>query len=313
VKKEPISVFLCHSSGDKPAVRSLYSRLRSDGISPWLDEEDLRPGENWRTAISKAVRNADIVLVCLSKTSIAKTGFVQKEITFALDRAEEQPEGQIYLIPVRLEPCAVPERLSQWQWVDLFSDRGYDKLLSSLNLTRSHDASSGLKIIPCWLLVAEIRGFTAFAERMPREDLDTLLEAWIHSCKKIIENHHGIISQYLGDSFLAYWPEAATNAEEIAAVIAALKELQQEGRPAFRVVLHFAPVAIAGVASIGGESLMGVEVNRAFRLEKLASSLGEPFCASEAAHTKLRGLVAAKPLGKFEFKGFEGKCAFFAL
>ena len=160
MKTKPIRVFLCHSSGDKPTVRSLYSRLRSDGISPWLDEEDLRPGENWRTAISKAVRNADVVLVCLSKTFIAKTGFVQKEIAFALNRAEEQPEGEIYLIPVRLEPCAVPERLSQWQWVDLFADRGYEKLIGSLNLIRGHAASTDATTIPCWLLVAEIRGTT---------------------------------------------------------------------------------------------------------------------------------------------------------
>jgi class 3 adenylate cyclase len=311
MKTKPISVFLCHSSGDKPTVRSLYARLRSDGISPWLDEEDLRPGDNWRTAISKAVRDADIVLVCLSKASIAKTGFVQKEITFALDRADEQPEGQIYVIPVRLEPCAVPQRLSQWQWVDLFSDGGYDKLLASLNLTRSHDVPTDSDTSSCWLLVAEIRGFTAFAEQMRSEDLDTLLAAWISSCKEIIENHNGKIDKYLGDGFLAYWREAETNPEEITAVIAALKELQQKNQPAFRVVLHFGPVAIGGVME--QESLMGREVNLVFRLEKLASSLGEPFCASDAAHTKLRGHIAAKALGEFEFKGFEGKCAFFAL
>jgi class 3 adenylate cyclase len=49
-----------------------------------------------------------------------------------------------------------------------------------------------------------------------------------------------------------------------------------------------------------------------FRLEKLASLLGEPCCVSEAAHTKLRGLIATRPLGEFELKGFEAKCEFFA-
>jgi class 3 adenylate cyclase len=311
METKPISVFLCHSSGDKPAVRSLYSRLRSDGISPWLDEEDLRPGDNWRTAISNAVRNSDIVLVCLSRASIAKTGFVQKEITFALDRAEEQPEGRIYIIPVRLEPCAVPERLTQWQWVDLFSDRGYDKLLTSLSLTRSHDASGDSSTIPCWLLAAEIRGSTAFAEQMSREEFDALLEAWISTCKEIIEKHKGKIDKYLGDGFLAYWPDAETNPEQIAAVIAAVKRLQQKDRPPFRVVLHFGPVAIGG--TMGEESLIGAEVNLVFRLEKLASYLQQPFCASEAAHTKLRGLIAGRCLGKFELKGFEGNYVFFAV
>src|SRR5436190_2223279 len=211
MKTKPISVFLCHSSGDKPAVRSLYSRLRGDGISPWLDEEDIRPGENWKIAISNAVKNADIVLVCLSKTSIAKTGFVQKEITFALDRAEEQPEGQIYLIPVRLEPCTVPERLSRWQWVDLFSDRGYEKSVGSLNPIRGHDASRSFTTIPCWLLLAEIRGFSPLSRQMRSEDLNMLLGAWIRGCKEIIENQHGIINKDLGDGFLAYSPEARTS------------------------------------------------------------------------------------------------------
>jgi class 3 adenylate cyclase len=167
--------------------------------------------------------------------------------------------------------------------------------------------------IPCWLLVADIRGFTPLSRQMRSEDLDMLVGAWILACKQIIEDQHGTINKYLGDGFLCYWPEAATSPEEIVAVISALKELQRNESPAFRMVSHFGPVAIGGVASMGEESLMGREVNLIFRLEKLAGSLGEPCCLSETAHGKLHGLVAARLLGEFELKGFEGKCAFFAL
>jgi adenylate cyclase len=167
--------------------------------------------------------------------------------------------------------------------------------------------------IPCWLLVADIRGFTPLTRQMQSDELDVLLGAWIFSCKGIIENRHGIINKYLGDGFLAYWLDATTSPEEIAAVIFALKELQRNESPAFRVVTHFGPVAIGGVASMGEESLMGREVNLIFRLEKLAGSLGEPCCMSETARGKLHGLVATRLLGEFELKGFEGKCAFFAL
>ena len=166
--------------------------------------------------------------------------------------------------------------------------------------------------IPCWLLVADIRNFTPLSRSMQSEDLDVLLGAWIFSCKEIIENHHGIINKYLGDGFLAYWPDAATTPEEIAAVISAFKEFQQKGAPDFRVVVHFGPVAIGGIASMGEESLMGREVNLIFRLEKLAGSLGEPCGLSETAHTKLGELIPARSLGEFELKGFEGKRAFFA-
>ena len=167
--------------------------------------------------------------------------------------------------------------------------------------------------IPCWLLVADIRGFTPLSRSMQSDDLDVLLGAWIFTCKEIIENQHGSINKYLGDGFLAYWPDTATTPEEIVAVISTLKEFQQKGGRDFRFVVHFGPVAIGGIASMGEESLMGSEVNLVFRLEKLAGSLGESCCLSETVHTKLEGLVPTRSLGEFELKGFEGKRAFFAL
>lgn len=164
----------------------------------------------------------------------------------------------------------------------------------------------------CWLLVADLRGFTPLSRQMRSEDLDVLLGAWILNCKEIIENHHGMINKYLGDGFLAYWRETATNPEEIVAIISVLKEFQRQEAPEFRFVVHFGSVAIGGVASMGEESLIGGDVNLIFRLEKLAGSLGEPCCVSEAANAKLRQFLATRSLGDFELKGFEEKYEFFA-
>src|SRR6266699_5595951 len=103
-----LRVFLCHSSDDKPAVRELHKRLAADGFAPWLDEEDLVAGQEWEKEIPRAVRESDVVVVCLSSAAVNKRGYVQKEISFALDVAEEQPEGSIFLIPAKLENCDVP-------------------------------------------------------------------------------------------------------------------------------------------------------------------------------------------------------------
>ena len=130
----PLKVFLCHASGDKPPVRDLYKRLTAEGVDAWLDKEKLLPGQDWRLEIPRAVQEADVVVVCLSNKSVTKEGYVQKEIKFALDSAEEKPEGAIFLIPARLEDCVVPERLSRWQWVDLYEENGFIQLLRSLKL-----------------------------------------------------------------------------------------------------------------------------------------------------------------------------------
>jgi len=129
-----LKVFLCHSKDDKPKVRELYHRLVADGFDAWLDEEKLLPGQEWEWEIRKAVREVDAVVVCLSNGSVTKAGYVQKEIRFALDVADEQPEGAVYLIPVKLEDCKVPDSLNKWQWVNLFIEEGYQKLENSLYL-----------------------------------------------------------------------------------------------------------------------------------------------------------------------------------
>ena len=88
-------MFLCHSSSDKPVVRKLYQQLNNDGFDPWLDEEKLLPGQDWELEIIRAVRLTDIIIVCLSKGAISKTGFIQKEIKFALDAADMQVASRI--------------------------------------------------------------------------------------------------------------------------------------------------------------------------------------------------------------------------
>ena len=136
-KQRPLKVFLCHASADKPKVRDLYRFLKRRGIQPWLDAEDLLPGQSWQVEIPKALSESDAIIICLSKSSVDKEGYIQKEIKFALDKALEMPEGRIFLIPARLEECEVPRSLIGYHWVDLFDESGSAKLMKSLKVRAS--------------------------------------------------------------------------------------------------------------------------------------------------------------------------------
>lgn len=129
-----LRIFLSHSSEDIDAVHNLYYYLNNEGFKPWLDQEDLLPGQKWDVEIPKIVRASDVVVVCLSKNAITKEGYVQKEIKLALDVAEEKPEGTIFIIPLKLEECNVPDQLSKWNWVNFFEERGYERLMLALQL-----------------------------------------------------------------------------------------------------------------------------------------------------------------------------------
>lgn len=128
--KRPLKVFLCHAE-DSADVYALYLRLVKDGINAWLDQENLLPGMNREHEIKKAIRESDVVIVCHSK-QFNNTGAQQREVRLALDTAQEQPDGEIFIIPARLEECKILESLIQWKSVDLFESDGYKNLLRAL-------------------------------------------------------------------------------------------------------------------------------------------------------------------------------------
>jgi hypothetical protein len=136
-----LHVFLCHASQDKPVVRDLYQKLAAEPwIDPWLDEERLLPGQDWNLEIEKAVESSDAVVVCVSSISIAKEGYVQKELRKVLDIALEKLEGAIFVLPVRLDDCALPRSLRDRQALDYFPEgnraAAYEKLNAALRIRK---------------------------------------------------------------------------------------------------------------------------------------------------------------------------------
>lgn len=143
-------VFLAHASEDKNEVRKLYIELKKNGIKPWLDEEDLLPGERWDDKIKEAIKKCSIFLACLSKTSIEKDGYVQRELKIALTHLEEKTPDTIYFIPTLLEEANLPNinvgtsRLQDYQAVKVYTDDGLNKLI--LQIKKEIKRSQATKI-----------------------------------------------------------------------------------------------------------------------------------------------------------------------
>jgi hypothetical protein len=69
-------------------------------------------------------------LLCFSEKSVSKAGYIQREYKRAMDISQEKPEGAIFVIPVRLDDCEMPNFIHEVQWMDYPAD--YDKLLLAL-------------------------------------------------------------------------------------------------------------------------------------------------------------------------------------
>ena len=126
-------IFLSYSRKDVGEVNCLYERLKKRGFSPWQDHRDILGGQKWLDAIIQAIRNSSFFLACLSRETVEKqTGVLIREINEALDLLKFKRLTHIYIIPVRLEECEIPEELSDHQCIDLFRPDGFDKLVDAL-------------------------------------------------------------------------------------------------------------------------------------------------------------------------------------
>ncbi len=128
-------IFISYAREDFNEVKTLHDRLKAAGFTLWMDKVDLLPGRKWRPAIERAIQTSDFFILCLSKQSARKRGFLQREIRIALDLWEEKLGDDIYFIPAMLEPVDhrdVPDEILEFQWVELHEADGWDQVVRAL-------------------------------------------------------------------------------------------------------------------------------------------------------------------------------------
>ena len=158
--RDEFFLFLSYAREDKKHVDKIYGQLLEAGLNPWMDKPPkpyqlcgLAPGSDWESVIRSKLQTASLVLLFLSRASISKEGFVQKEFRLSLKTMGEKPPGQLYLIPILLEPCSVPDygvdliKLNNLQWFLLY-EQGIQPLLDFLiNLAKPDQRPSDPQVI----------------------------------------------------------------------------------------------------------------------------------------------------------------------
>lgn len=122
-----MELFISYAKEDYNTAIKLYSDLKKYGLNPWIDSEKILPGEKWRSKIIHLIKDSRFFLSLISSTSVSKKGFVQKELNNALNKSDEYPDSESYIIPVRIDPCKIPNKLEEYHCIDLFPS--YEKAL----------------------------------------------------------------------------------------------------------------------------------------------------------------------------------------
>jgi hypothetical protein len=136
-----LSIFISYAKEDIVQAQEIYTALEAKGLAPWMDKppspfvaKGLIPGENWRLRLEHEIRAARRVILLLSKASVAKVGYVQREFRLALDIMNGMPPNARFAIPLMIDDCEPPIlvvgsiSLADLQWT-ILSECGLDNFV----------------------------------------------------------------------------------------------------------------------------------------------------------------------------------------
>jgi hypothetical protein len=127
-----LHIFLSYCRENKPEVRELHDVLVRRGFKVWWDE-DLLAGQNWKSELRKAIKSSGAVVACFSAEVQKRdaTGMFP-ELRDAIEVYRQMRPESIFLIPIRLSECRIPElpidatsSLLDLHYVDLFPKKRY--------------------------------------------------------------------------------------------------------------------------------------------------------------------------------------------
>ncbi len=167
------------------------------------------------------------------------------------------------------------------------------------------------------ILFSDIAGFSRISEQLDPQELVQLLNAYYEKTIRCIHQTDGTIVDIIGDAIFAIWnaPELQPDHQKkmLEAALAFQQNVTQfngkQGGLALRtrVGLHTGEVVVGNVGSTEhfDYTAIGENVNLASRLEGLNKQLGTDVLMTRAAISPAGGDWLLRPVGKFQFKGFE--------
>jgi hypothetical protein len=127
-------IFISHTTADKPFVRRLAARLEKLHFQVWLDEHDLIAGDSLPKSIAKALEAAKVILVVVSKKSVASK-WLRYELNVATDR---MIKGKCRVIPVVIDETSLPAEVIGLLYADC--RKGLARGLPSILTALQHEA-----------------------------------------------------------------------------------------------------------------------------------------------------------------------------
>lgn len=134
-------VFISYVRENAKDVNRLCYFLRLQGVTVWIDRNDIGPGLFFKDEIRKAIQTGAFFIACFSKEYNERTStFMNEELNIAIEELRKRFRSRAWFIPVLLSG-KIPDweimpgrtlRDIQWVRLDVDWDSGMRSILSAL-------------------------------------------------------------------------------------------------------------------------------------------------------------------------------------
>jgi hypothetical protein len=111
-----MDAFISHASEHKPVALKLLAVLEAEGLSGWVDQENLRAGSLLRSGLHRALEDRRVLILLWSRTAAASR-WVAAELLTALHLRHST-------VPCILDDTPLPSYLRKVRHLDLRPQRG---------------------------------------------------------------------------------------------------------------------------------------------------------------------------------------------
>ncbi len=200
--------------------------------------------------------------------------------------------------------------------IDLFGQQISPQIAD--NILKNNNELSGARKKVC-VMFLDIRKFTPFVEQHQPEEVVAYLNTLFSFMIKIVQSHHGVINQFLGDGFMATFgaPVAIENSSQHATeasldIIDKIKSEYNNGnipKTQIGIGLHYDEAVTGNIGSSERKqySITGKVVIMASRIEQLNKIYNSSLLISEEVYKQLNNVTQSAfiLLGSSKIKGSE--------
>ncbi len=131
------SIFLSHTSTDKPFVEKLAQDLKKIGINVWFDKWAINVGDSITWKIEEGIRENEFLGIILSPEAL-QSEWVKVELSAAW--VKQMQRKKVTVLPILYRNCHIPLLLADRKYADFREDyqAGFAELANVLGIKRAY-------------------------------------------------------------------------------------------------------------------------------------------------------------------------------